>query len=67
MVGTEKNIILLELSSLKERLIEKIKNAETQAQHDKLSPDLKEKLLERAKELKERLLEVEYLMKKIEV
>lgn len=67
VVGTEKKVILWELCSLKERITKKIESAETQVKHPNLSPDLKERLLERAYELRERLLEVEYLIKKIEV
>lgn len=66
-VGTEKKAILWELCSLKERIIKKIESAETQSKHHNLNLDLKEKLQERAHELKERLLEVEYLMKKLGV
>ena len=66
-VGTEKKVILWELCSLKERIIKKIESAETQSEHHNLSPDLQEKLQERAHELRERLLEIEYLIKKIEV
>lgn len=64
-VGTEKKVISWELRSLKERIIKKIESVETQIKHPNLSSDLKERLLERAGELRERLLEVEYLMKKL--
>lgn len=64
-VSTEKKAMLWELCSLKERIIKKIENAETQSKHHNLSSDLKEKLQERVCELRERLLEVEYLMNKL--
>lgn len=62
----EKKVIQLELYSLRDRLTRKIKEAETQSEHKNLNPHLKERLLERVSELKERLLEVEYMIKLFE-
>lgn len=67
MVALDKKIICSQLTSLKEKLIKKVYDIEVQTQDGRLSNHLKEKLLERKNELKERLLEVEYLMQKIEV
>ena len=65
-IELEKKVIHLELCSLKDRLTKKIRETETQSTHKNLNPHLRERLLERALELKERLLEVEYMMKLFE-
>jgi len=65
-IELEKKVIQLELCSLKDRLTKKIKETEIQSEHKNLSPHLRERLLERAGELKERLSEVEYMIKLFE-
>ena len=65
-IELEKKVIQLELYSLRDRLTKKIKETETQAEHKNLNPHLRERLLERALELKERLLEVQYMMELFE-
>lgn len=63
----EKKAMLWQLKSLKRRITNKVETINHETQNGKLSSDLKERFLERREKLKERLLEVEYLIKKIEV
>lgn len=63
----KKKAMLWELKSLKRRITNKVETINHETQNGKLSNGLKEKFLERREELKERLLEIEYLIKKIEV
>lgn len=63
----EKKAMLWELKSLKRRITNKVETINHETQNGKSSSDLKERFLERREELKERLLEIEYLIKKIEV
>lgn len=63
----EKKAMLWQLRSLKRRITNKVETINHETQNGKLSSDLKERFLERREELKERLLEIEYLIKKIEV
>lgn len=65
-IELEKKVIQLELHSLKDRLTKRIKETQIQSEHKNLSPHLRERLLERIGELKERLLEVEYMIKLFE-
>ncbi len=67
MFNLKEKFILWELESLKKRITDKVETINHETQNGKLSPDLKERFLERREELKERLLEIEYLIKKIEV
>lgn len=63
----EKKAMLWQLRSLKRRITNKVETINHETQNGKLSPDLKERLTHRKSELNERLLEIEYLIKKIEV
>ena len=67
MFNLKEKFILWELKSLKKRITNKVETINHETQNGKLSSDLKERFLERREELKERLLEIEYLIKKIEV
>lgn len=61
----EKKAMLWQLKSLKRRITNKVESINHETQNGKLSLDLKERLTHRKAELNERLLEIEYLIKKI--
>jgi len=63
----EKKAMLWQLKSLKRRITKKVEDINHETENGKLSDELKGKFIERGKELKERLLEIEYLIKKLEV
>ena len=63
----EKKAMLWQLKSLKRRITKKVEDINHETQNGKLSNELKGKFIERRKKLKERLLEIEYLIKKLEV